>query len=113
MAHHSMRSDFYCGGALPWRAPALIPSGGGCGALPWRALALSLAAVLGAGAAFAAGPQRQVLESLPSGTAKGAPAYELSLPACTAAPCPFELRLVRAGVQQGQPVALSKGQGAA
>src|SRR2546427_11764650 len=90
MAHHSMRSDFYCGGALPWRA-----------------LALSLAAVLGAGAAFAAGPQRQVLESLPSGTAKGAPAYELSLPACTAAPCPFELRLVRAGVQQGQPVALS------
>lgn len=85
-----MRSDFYCGGALPWRA-----------------LALSLVAVLGAGAALAAGPQRQVLESLPSGTAKGAPAYELSLPACTAAPCPFELRLVRAGVQQGQPAALS------
>lgn len=84
-----MRTDFSCS-----QAPVL------------RALAFSLLALLGT-PAFAAGPPRQVLESLPSGSGKGAPAYELSLAGCAAAGCPFELRLMRAGVEQGKAAALS------
>ncbi|WP_239009421.1 hypothetical protein [Delftia lacustris] len=89
MAFHSMRAD------SSFRQTPVLP-----------ALAFGLVALLGT-TAFAAGLQRQVLESLPSGTAKGAPAYELSLPACTASACPFELRLVRAGMEQGKPAALA------
>lgn len=59
-------------------------------------LLLSLASGLAA-------QERQVLDTLPLDSAT---AYELSLPACTTAPCPFELRLLKDGHPLGATVAL-------
>lgn len=59
-------------------------------------LLLSLASGLAA-------QERQVLDTLPLDSAT---AYELSLPACTTAPCPFELRLLKDGRPHGTTVAL-------
>lgn len=50
-----------------------------------------------------AAQERQVLDTLPLDSAT---AYELSLPACTTAPCPFELRLLKDGRLLGTTVAL-------
>ncbi|WP_107330236.1 hypothetical protein [Metapseudomonas otitidis] len=50
-----------------------------------------------------AAQERQVLDTLPLDSAT---AYELSLPACTTAPCPFELRLLQDGRPLGTTVAL-------
>lgn len=50
-----------------------------------------------------AAQERQVLDTLPLDSAT---AYELSLPACTTAPCPFELRLLKDGRPLGTTVAL-------
>ena len=50
-----------------------------------------------------AAQERQVLDTLPLDSAI---AYELSLPACTTAPCPFELRLLKDGRLLGTTVAL-------
>ncbi|MDH0336573.1 hypothetical protein [Metapseudomonas otitidis] len=50
-----------------------------------------------------AAQERQVLDTLPLDSAT---AYELSLPACTTAPCPFELRLLKDGRPHGTTVAL-------
>ncbi|WP_165674283.1 hypothetical protein [Metapseudomonas otitidis] len=50
-----------------------------------------------------AAQERQVLDTLPLDPAI---AYELSLPACTTAPCPFELRLLKDGRPLGTTVAL-------
>lgn len=50
-----------------------------------------------------AAQERQVLDTLPLDSAT---AYELSLPACTTAPCPFELRLLKDGRPLGATVAL-------
>ncbi|KIV65456.1 hypothetical protein SZ55_4014 [Pseudomonas sp. FeS53a] len=50
-----------------------------------------------------AAQERQVLDTLPLDSAI---AYELSLPACTTAPCPFELRLLKDGRPLGTTVAL-------
>lgn len=47
--------------------------------------------------------ERQVLDTLPLDSAT---AYELSLPACTTAPCPFELRLLKDGRPHGTTVVL-------
>lgn len=51
-----------------------------------------------------AAQERQMLETLPLDATT---AYELSLPACAQAPCPFELRLVRDGHPAGAPAALA------
>jgi len=50
-----------------------------------------------------AAQERQVLDALPLDSAT---AYELSLPTCTTAPCPFELRLLKDGRPLGATVAL-------
>lgn len=50
-----------------------------------------------------AAQERQVLDTLPLDSAT---AYELSLPACTTAPCPFELRLLQDGRPHGTTVVL-------
>ncbi|SFA66172.1 hypothetical protein [Metapseudomonas otitidis] len=50
-----------------------------------------------------AAQERQVLDALPLDATT---AYELSLPACTTAPCPFELRLLKDGRPHGTTVAL-------
>lgn len=50
-----------------------------------------------------AAQQRQVLDALPLDATT---AYELSLPACTTAACPFELRLLKDGRPLGATVAL-------
>ncbi|OEC40503.1 hypothetical protein A7D27_15830 [Pseudomonas sp. 1D4] len=50
-----------------------------------------------------AAQERQVLDTLPLDSAT---AYELSLPACTTAPCPFELRLLQDGRRHGTTLAL-------
>ncbi|MDU9413372.1 hypothetical protein [Pseudomonas sp. zfem005] len=66
-------------------------------------LLITLPALLGLASGLAA-QERQRLETVaPDATT----AFELSLPACTQAPCPFELRLLRGGQPVGAPAVLA------